>query len=88
MFLTNNLILSRRKARCRMRYFIDHENRKIHIRIYAGDRCGFNDTPPEKREFTSSDPYITDLEKNRSYQKCIHCEGVSISPVNEKKVSQ
>lgn len=62
-----------------MRFFVDHKKKTIHRRLSAGDKCGFNDTPAENREFTSSASYITDLEVTQQYQKCIHCEEASIS---------
>ncbi|MGK7376766.1 hypothetical protein ACSFXN_02920 [Planococcus sp. 1R117A] len=46
-----------------MQYFIDHKRKQIHQRQYAGDRCGFTETPVEKREFTNSFSYIEQLEE-------------------------
>jgi len=59
-----------------MQYFIDHKHKRIHERQYAGDRCGFVETPVEKREFTDSLTYIERLEGEREYLKCPHCRTV------------
>ena len=40
-----------------MKYLIDHLTKTIHQRGNAGDRCGFLNTPIEKREFTNSESY-------------------------------
>lgn len=62
-----------------MRYFIDHKRKQIHQREFAGDRCGFTETPVEKREFTDSLAYIEQLEEEREYFKCPHCRTVQIA---------
>ena len=61
-----------------MQFFIDHKYKKIHQRIYAGDRCGFVKTPIDKREFTDSEAYIRNLEDDKRYEFCKHCETVQI----------
>lgn len=61
-----------------MFYFIDHKKRKIHQRQFAGDRCGFVETPVEKREFTDQAEYIEQLEQQGSYEFCPHCQSVQI----------
>ena len=57
-----------------MYYFVDHKKRRIHQRQFAGDRCGFVETPVEKREFTDRAEYIKQLEKQDSYEFCPHCQ--------------
>lgn len=61
-----------------MQYFVDHKHKRIHQRHDAGDRCGFAETPVEKREFTDSLSYIEGLEENRKYLKCPYCRTVQI----------
>lgn len=61
-----------------MQYFIDHKRKRIHQRQYAGDRCGFMETPVEKREFTDSLAYIGQLEEVKEYLKCPHCGTIQI----------
>lgn len=61
-----------------MHYFVDHKKKKIHQRQFAGDRCGFVETPVEKREFTDRADYIEQLEKKDSYEFCSHCQQVQI----------
>ncbi|PRO66569.1 hypothetical protein [Alkalicoccus urumqiensis] len=61
-----------------MRFFIDHKEKRIHRTLSAGDACGFNDTPAEEREFTSSLSYIEQLEEDQ-YDRCHHCEVNTIS---------
>ncbi|ANU09818.1 hypothetical protein A1A1_05207 [Planococcus antarcticus DSM 14505] len=57
-------------------YFVDHKKKKIHKRQFAGDRCGFIETPVENREFTDRADYIEQLEKKDSYEYCLHCQSV------------
>ncbi|MGH2316627.1 hypothetical protein ACRC6Q_02610 [Planococcus sp. SE5232] len=57
-----------------MHYFVDHKKKKIHQRQFAGDRCGFVETPVEKREFTDRADYIEQLEEEDSYEFCPHCQ--------------
>lgn len=59
-----------------MPFFIDHINKSIHQRQFAGDACGFLETPVEKREFTDSLAYIERLEKQESYTVCMHCQAI------------
>lgn len=61
-----------------MYYFVDHKKKKIHQRLFAGDRCGFVETPVEKREFTDRADYIEQLKKKNSYEFCPHCQQVQI----------
>lgn len=60
-----------------MQFFIDHKYRKIHQRQFAGDRCGFVETPVEKREFTDSQDYIVKLENHERYKVCPYCQSAS-----------
>lgn len=59
-----------------MRYFVDHKKKRIHQKLYAGDRCGFTETPVEKREFTESSAYIEKLVAQKLYVKCEHCRSI------------
>ena len=61
-----------------MHYFVDHKKKRIHQRQFAGDRCGFVETPVEKREFTDSADYIEQLEEKDSYECCPYCQSVQI----------
>ena len=62
-----------------MKYLIDHLTKTIHLREYAGDRCGFADTPIEKREFTDSESYIESLVQQKGYRKCPYCPSIQIA---------
>ncbi|AQQ54830.1 hypothetical protein [Planococcus lenghuensis] len=57
-----------------MDYFIDHVQKKIHRKLYAGDRCGFLKTPVEQREFTASSSYVNSLRGEQRYSECPHCQ--------------
>ncbi|TWT16023.1 hypothetical protein [Planomicrobium sp. CPCC 101079] len=59
-----------------MNYFVDHKKKRIHQKLYAGDRCGFTETPVEKREFTDSIDYIERLVTHKLYVKCAHCRSI------------
>jgi len=59
-------------------YFIDHLKKIIHRRQYAGDDCGFLQTPVEKREFTDSLAYVKQLEEQELYTRCPHCQFVKM----------
>ncbi len=61
-----------------MHYFVDHQKKKIHQRQFAGDRCGFVDTPIEKREFTDCVEYISQLESEDHYEYCLQCQSVQM----------
>lgn len=61
-----------------MQFFIDHKYKKIHQRIYAGDKCGFVKTPIDKREFTDAEDYVKSLEDDRRYELCEYCQTVQI----------
>ena len=61
-----------------MHYFVDHKKKKIHQRQFAGDRCGFIETPVEKREFTDRAEYIEQLEEKDSYEFCPYCQTAQI----------
>ena len=61
-----------------MQFFIDHKYKKIHRRIYAGDRCGFVETPIDKREFTNAEDYKKSLEIEGTYELCEFCQTVQI----------
>lgn len=56
-----------------MKYFIDHLQKKIHLRQFAGDRCGFTETPVEQREFSDAEDYVAQLVAEESYTICTHC---------------
>ncbi|ANU27244.1 hypothetical protein [Planococcus versutus] len=56
-----------------MYYFVDHKKKKIHQRQFAGDRCGFVETPVEKREFTDQVEYVQQLEIKNFYEMCKYC---------------
>lgn len=55
-------------------YFVDHKNKKIHHQQFAGDKCGFLDTPVSEREFTASESYVEELENTAGFVFCKHCE--------------
>lgn len=55
-------------------YFVDHKNKKIHDQRFAGDKCGFLDTPVKEREFTTSEDYIIELETTKGFAFCINCQ--------------
>lgn len=57
-----------------MGYFIDHEQKKIHRKLFAGDQCGFTETPIEQREFTDSSSYVNNLLAGQTYSECPHCQ--------------
>lgn len=57
-----------------MTYFVDHKNKKIHDQRFAGDKCGFLDTPIDKREFTAVEEYIKKLEVKEGFAFCSHCQ--------------
>lgn len=59
-----------------MQFFVDHKYRRIHQRQFAGDRCGFVETPVKEREFTDSEEYILQLESQDRYEVCLHCQTV------------
>ena len=61
-----------------MIYFIDHLKENIHRRQYAGDACEFLQTPFEKREFTDSHVYVKELEEQKLYKTCPHCQSVKM----------
>ncbi len=54
-------------------YFIDHKNKKIHDQRFAGDECGFLDTPVDKREFTAARDYVLTLESAEGFEFCTYC---------------
>lgn len=55
-------------------YFVDHKNKKIHYQQFAGDKCGFLDTPISEREFTSSTEYVNSLEIMDGFSFCKQCK--------------
>lgn len=59
-----------------MSYFIDHKHKLIHRKLFAKDRCGFIGTPVDLREFTNSLEYISELQEEKHYSKCPHCQGM------------
>lgn len=56
-----------------MMYFIDHDKKRIHRQIYAGDRCGFTSTPIGQREFTDCPAYAERLITKEPYHRCPYC---------------
>lgn len=65
-----------------MNYFVDHQKKRIHLKRFVGDRCGFMDTPTQKREFIDKKSYIEQLEEQNSYINCPYCQ--SIQKMNEQ----
>ena len=61
-----------------MAYFIDHNRKRIHWKGFAGDKCGFIDTPVDQREFTDSPDYIDELLSDGAYKRCPHCRSVQM----------
>ncbi|WP_088008116.1 hypothetical protein [Indiicoccus explosivorum] len=61
-----------------MAYFVDHDQKKIHWKSFAGDRCGFIGTPAEQREFTDSSAYVEELMQERSYRRCPYCKSMQV----------
>lgn len=61
-----------------MKYVIDHQEKIVHEEKYMEDRCGFADTPLEKRERTDADSDIERLENEESYLKCPYCRDVHL----------
>lgn len=55
-------------------YFVDHKNRKIHYQKFAGDKCGFLETPVSEREFTASEDYVKALEISDGFSFCTYCQ--------------
>ena len=55
-------------------YFVDHKNKKIHRHQFAGDKCGFLDTPISEREFTGSEDYVKSLEAAGEFSFCSQCQ--------------
>ncbi|MFD1030018.1 hypothetical protein [Metaplanococcus flavidus] len=55
-------------------YFVDHKNKKIHQQQFAGDKCGFLDTPVSEREFTKSKSYVETLEMSEGFRICSYCQ--------------
>ncbi|MGI2328000.1 hypothetical protein [Planococcus sp. YIM B11945] len=64
--------------RSKLQFFIDHKKKKIHQRQYAGDRCGFVETPVDRREFTNSVAYIERLEMHSEYLVCPYCRSLQV----------
>lgn len=57
-----------------MGYFVDHRTKRIHHSQFAGDSCGFLQTPVEEREFTDEAAYVEGLEQSGEYKQCPHCQ--------------
>lgn len=57
-----------------MGYFVDHRTKQIHHSQFAGDRCGFLQTPVKEREFTDDSGYIEGLADQKEYKVCPHCQ--------------
>lgn len=62
-----------------MKYFIDHEKKKVHHSQHAGDQCEFSNTAIENREFTTNITYVERLILQENYAKCSYCREVLIS---------
>ncbi|WP_203332922.1 hypothetical protein [Planococcus beigongshangi] len=56
-----------------MKYFVDHLRKSIHSQQFAGDSCGFIDTPVTYREFTNCPAYIKGLIEEKAYSRCTEC---------------
>lgn len=56
-----------------MGYFVDHRTKKIHHSQFAGDSCGFLQTPIDRREFTDKMEYVEGLAE-KEYEYCPHCQ--------------
>ncbi|MFP3324047.1 hypothetical protein R0K05_13225 [Planococcus sp. SIMBA_160] len=56
-----------------MGYFVDHRTKKIHHSQFAGDSCGFLQTPINQREFTDKMEYVESLAE-KEYERCPHCQ--------------
>ncbi|SFO93829.1 hypothetical protein SAMN05518683_101154 [Salibacterium halotolerans] len=56
-----------------MKYLIDHNTQLIHKTAYAGDVCGFNETPLEQREVSQDTYYVDTLIKTKNYAVCEYC---------------
>ncbi|MFC4736342.1 hypothetical protein ACFO4L_07065 [Bacillus daqingensis] len=61
-----------------MTFFIDHKQKRVHRVLCAGDKCGFNETPADQREFTNSSEQIDRLVRDMAYHKCSHCEAFTL----------
>lgn len=61
-----------------MKYLIDHQEKIVHEKKYTENRCGFSDTPLDKRELIDSGSYIERLENEESYLKCPYCRDVHL----------
>lgn len=57
-----------------MGYFVDHRTKRIHHSQFAGDSCGFLQTPVEEREFTEEKEYVESLADKEQYKHCPHCQ--------------
>lgn len=58
-----------------MKYFIDHKEKRIHLRQFVGDSCGFIDTPVSQREFSDEEDYVERLISSEAYFVCEQCKG-------------
>ncbi|WP_158735727.1 hypothetical protein [Alteribacillus sp. YIM 98480] len=63
-----------------MKFLIDHTTMQIHRTPYAGDACGLNTTPLEKREGSHDEKYVNKLVEEKQYKKCSHCYDEKIYP--------
>lgn len=67
-------LFQEKKGVLHITYFVDHKNKKIHDQRFAGDKCGFLDTPIEEREFTAVGEYIKELELKEGFALCSYCQ--------------
>ncbi|WP_280771439.1 hypothetical protein [Salipaludibacillus daqingensis] len=63
-----------------MKYLVDHEKKSIHRTTYANDKCRFNDTHVDKREFTIDLTYIERLKIEGNYEECEFCNILAAKP--------
>ncbi|MGO1058368.1 hypothetical protein ACTL32_04445 [Planococcus sp. FY231025] len=68
-----------------MMYFIDHDKKRIHRQLYAGDRCGFTGTPVEHREFTDCPAYTEGLITKEQYHRCPYCVSVQTTLAEDSR---
>lgn len=69
-----------------MKYFVDHLRKSIHSQKFAGDSCGFINTPVSHREFTNCPGYVKGLIEDQGYSRCINCVSAA-THLSEKVIS-
>lgn len=86
MDIFSAFIIYSRKDAILLNYFVDHKNKRIHKKQYAGDRCGFLGTPASEREFIDCEKYIKQLEIQESYKKCPYCQSIQLTVEEHTRV--